>query len=394
MTKRILEEIFNNDPLGLIDVGAIKSSRGTTESMLCSGFKEIISFYEKYGRAPLNSLEAPILETRLSQRLETMRNDKESVALLSPFDQYCLLENKSENVCQAAPNLDDILNSELLTEEDDSIFQMRFVNRSDKQMPDFEYVANRKPCKDFQLFEKLFKQVQEDLDNKQRDILPIQGIANIKEGQLFIVHGLLAYVASMGKKYEHRKGHHNARLRVIFSNKTESDLLLRSFGASLYKDKLARAISGNSEGPLFGGKEEISVDTAGIVYVLKSLSQSPDIKKHDGYLHKIGVTTTSVKSRISSAARDPTYLLAPVEIVGEFHLINMDPVATEKLLHTFFDSARADIEIKDRFGQTVKPREWFFVTVDTLRQAVKAIQDKSILNMQYSVGEGKMIQNK
>ena len=162
----------------------------------------------------------------------------------------------------------------------------------------------------------------------------------------------------------------------------ESDLLLRSFGAALYKDETARAISGETLGPLFQGIDDEKV--SGYVYVLRSLSANPDISQHRNYLHKIGVTKTSVKNRISHAAKDPTYLLADVEVVAEFSLYNFNPMVTEQILHTFFSSARADLCIKDRFGNDVKPREWFFIPLEEIRKAVTYLSDNTILNYVYN----------
>ena len=37
-------------------------------------------------------------------------------------------------------------------------------------------------------------------------------------------------------------------------------------------------------------------------------------------------------------------------------------VNLENLIHMGFDPAQLDIEIKDRLGNLVKPREWFLVS--------------------------------
>ena len=48
----------------------------------------------------------------------------------------------------------------------------------------------------------------------------------------------------------------DARLRVIYSNGTESDLLLRSLQRALYKDEAGRRITDPSAGPLFADQSE------------------------------------------------------------------------------------------------------------------------------------------
>lgn len=54
----------------------------------------------------------------------------------------------------------------------------------------------------------------------------------------------------------------DARLRVIYSNGTESNLLLDSLRRGLYKDESSRIISEPSAGPLFSGHiTAIKIDT-------------------------------------------------------------------------------------------------------------------------------------
>jgi len=49
--------------------------------------------------------------------------------------------------------------------------------------------------------------------------------------------------------------------------------------------------------------------------VLRSKSEHPFVAKNRTVLHKIGVTGGDVKARVANAKKDPTYLLADVEIV-------------------------------------------------------------------------------
>lgn len=97
-----------------------------------------------------------------------------------------------------------------------------------------------------------------------------------------------------------------------------------------------------------------------VIYVLRSKSDDPFVAKNRSVLHKIGVTGGDVKSRVANARKDPTYLLADVEIVATFKLANINRQRLEALLHKFFGKARLDLELKDRFGGQVEPREWFW----------------------------------
>jgi len=95
------------------------------------------------------------------------------------------------------------------------------------------------------------------------------------------------------------------------------------------------------------------------------------------------VTSGDVKSRIANAKKDPTYLLADVEIVATFKLANINQKRLEALLQKFFSNARLDLELKDRFGTPVKPREWFLVSLEVLEEVIEKIKDGTIDQFRY-----------
>jgi hypothetical protein len=57
----------------------------------------------------------------------------------------------------------------------------------------------------------------------------------------------------------------------------------------------------------------------------------------------------------------PTFLFAEVEVVATYELFNINRSKLENLIHRIFGPARFDVEILDRFGRPVVPREWFMV---------------------------------
>ena len=59
--------------------------------------------------------------------------------------------------------------------------------------------------------------------------------------------------------------------------------------------------------------------------------------------------------------------ISDVEIIATYRLANINRVKLEKLIHKFFESAKLEIEIIDRFGKPVKVREWFLVPVSAGR---------------------------
>src|SRR3546814_4879427 len=94
----------------------------------------------------------------------------------------------------------------------------------------------------------------------------------IKEGEFFILGGQTAYVAEVGEPFKAPNGESDARLRVIYSNGTESNLLLRSLQRALYKDDASRRVSEPSAGPLFAGESDDGDLASGTIYVLRSKS--------------------------------------------------------------------------------------------------------------------------
>jgi hypothetical protein len=121
----------------------------------------------------------------------------------------------------------------------------------------------------------------------------------------------------------------------------------------------------------------------GVVYVLRSKSEHPDIASRRDLIHKIGVTGGKVPRRIANARQDPTYLLADVELVDSYLLYNINRARLEKLLHQLFEPARLNIKLKDRFGNSVAPREWFLVPRFVIAEAIERIRDGSITEYAY-----------
>ncbi|MDX2097013.1 MAG: GIY-YIG nuclease family protein, partial [Leptolyngbyaceae cyanobacterium bins.59] len=136
-------------------------------------------------------------------------------------------------------------------------------------------------------------------------------------------------------------------------------------------------------GPLFSHVEAEDDWPTGYIYVLRSQSDDPFIVANRSVVHKIGVTGGDVKKRIANAKKDPTYLLADVEIVATFKLANINRKGLEALLHKFFDNARLNVELQDRFGTPVKPREWFLVPLPVIEDVIEKIKEGTLDQFQY-----------
>ena len=374
--------------LGLDVVPLKTSSRTAREERIIAGFEDILRFYQTHGRAPLHGEDRDIFERLYAVRLDQLRKLPEAQALLAGLDSRGLLSGAS---IQAA--LNDLDEDALLDElgiksaaaGQGNITLLRHV-RPYSEVKAAEEIANRTPCVDFNNFKLLFDEAGAGLKSGAWVAKPFIKNANIDLGAFFIIGGQIAFVAEMNEGTLTKDGRDNPRLRVIFDNGTESNLLLRSLSRSLYPDgttAVGRRLVRKDDGPLFGGAAERDDVESGTIYVLRSLSNHPYVVQHRKLIHKIGVTGGRVETRIAGANKDATYLLADVEIVATYKLHNLNRVKLENIFHRLFGAAQIDLTIADRFGNPVKPREWFLVPLHIIDQAVKRIQDGSITDVTY-----------
>jgi len=218
-----------------------------------------------------------------------------------------------------------------------------------------------------------------------RDFIAVQAMS------FFIVGGQIAYVAAVGEPIKAPNGEIDARLRVIYANGTESDLLLRSLQRALYKDDAGRRITEPTAGPLFGDASEEDDLESGTIYVLRSQSGHPQVAANRDLIHKIGVTGGSVETRIANAALEATYLLAAVEVVATYKLYNINRTRLERLIHRVFGAAQIDLTIQDRFDHPVRPREWFLVPLHVIDEVVVRIKDQTITGWIYDPAEARLV---
>jgi hypothetical protein len=254
-----------------------------------------------------------------------------------------------------------------------------------------EEIANRTKCEDFDQFKPLFLQVQSEIESGIRQSRPFELKAEIRPGAWFIVGGQKAYVAEIGEVFTNAQGRTDARLRVIFDNGTESSMLMRSLQRALNKDEAGRRILDPAAGPLFADHTAEGDAASGTIYVLRSKSDVPLVAENRDLVHKIGVTNISVAQRIAGARLQPTFLMADVEVVATYELYNISRTKLENLVHRVFEPARLDIEIKDRFGNPVIPREWFLVPLFVIDEAVERIKDGTITQYIYDPRAARLV---
>jgi hypothetical protein len=369
------------------------SSRSPREERIIAGFEEIERFFEKSKNLPSNAEDKDIFERLYAVRLNKIRASEECRTVLAGIDKYGLLSEQSFLHETVADHLDDNALLEELGVFDageSDITKLTHV-KTRAEIRTAEEIAKHNPCLDFEKFKPLFLKIQEDLKIGTRQSRRFKEDASIEKGEFFILGGQITYVADVGELIKTPNGATDARLRVIYDNGTESNLLMRSLQRALYKDDAGRRITDPSAGPLFSGVVEDGDIEAGTIYILRSKSSHPIIEKSRDVIHKIGVTSGDIKKRISNAELDPTFLMADVEVVATYELSNINRAKLENLIHRFFEPAKLNIEIKDRFGNPVVPREWFLVPLFIIDEAIEKIKDGSIVNYSYDPQSVKII---
>ncbi|AXV67814.1 MULTISPECIES: GIY-YIG nuclease family protein [Ralstonia solanacearum species complex] len=366
-----------------------KGGRPPREERIIAGFEEIQRFFEKHNRVPQHGEDRDIFERLYAVRLDRLRALPDCCALLASLDHQGLLAGAPSVTATEEPfDLDELAAELAGTADADDITVLRHVRTSAEKRA-AEEIAQRKPCENFETFKPLFERVQRELKEGIRETHPFHKLDEIKlteiqQGEFYIVGGQLAYVAEVGEEIRTKYERRDSRLRVVFDNGTESDVLQRSFQRALYRDEAARLVTNSSAGPLFDDEASEDDQESGTIYVLRSKSDNPVVAANREVLHKIGVTGQSnVAARFANARNDSTFLLADVEVVATYDLYNINRVKLENLIHRVFDPARLDIEIRDRFGKPVVPREWFLVPLFVVDEAVERIKDGTITQYVY-----------
>lgn len=368
------------------------TGRSARDERIISGFEDIQRFVTEQGRLPLQGADRDIFERLYAVRLERLRALPECEILLQPLDSQGLL-------LQQAAATDDIDLDALAGElgeafgmAEGGIGQLKHV-RSHAEKRAAEEIASREPCEDFAAFRPLFERVQAEVKTGVRQSQPISATnRSIEAGDFFVLDGITLYVAELGEPLKTTAGEVDRRLRLIFSNGTESNLLLRSLQRAFYDDPAARRLVSPESGQLFfGGELEADDVESGTIYVLRSLSDHPYVAEHRDVIHKIGVTGGKVETRIAGAEHDATYLLAKVEVVATYKLAGINRVKMESLFHKLFANARLDITIPDRFGRPVAPKEWFLVPLFVIDEAVARIKDGSITQYLYAPKAARLV---
>lgn len=366
--------------------------RSAASQRIIAGFEEIERFVEERERLPEHGEDKDIFERLYAVRLDRLRESLECRDVLKGLDSRGLLGDNANTLVSEDPTDEELLSSlGMEVERQDDLTQLVNV-RSREEIKAAEEIAQRNPCHDFAEFQPIFEKVQCELDAGKRQTLKYRDDAEVRKGDLFILEGQTVIVAEMGDPFINNYERPDRRLRVVYANGTESDLLLRSLQRALNKDKASRRITEPGFGPLFSDDEDEDDLATGYIYVVRSNSKHPFIAENRSVIHKIGVTGGDVKSRIGNAKKDSTYLLAEVEVVATFKLANINRKRLEALIHKFFGSARLDLELKDRFGVQVESREWFLLPLPVIEEAIEKIKEGTIGRFRYDSETARLVE--
>jgi len=393
MSRSLDAILCEDDDLNLLNnIKPPKPKESPKEDQAITAFKKLVEFFGTHKREPNKNNSD---ERTLAIHLEAYRTRPELRTKVQEYDTIGLLQAKGEKPREVT-TLDDIFDDDdmdLLGGVDESIFNLNNVKPSkEKDQPD--EIGSSKPCADFYRYEKFFQDLQKVLHSKSVMLERFSRKSDASVGQVFILRGLLCYVDSVISEGINNANPLNPRLRVIFANGTETDLLKLSLARALYKDPHSRRV--NFDPNLFSEKT-VSISQkdrpTGFIYILGTESTSPALAslKAAGKLVKIGYSTQEVRERIKNAENERTYLEAPVQLLAKIDCYNLNPQKFENLVHAFLYQQRINITLTSRDGTQYHPEEWFAIEMETAVSVCEKIIEGTITQYRMDNTMGKMV---
>ena len=392
---KILSKIFDDDPLGILNVKAKVSNKVTSDERLEASFEELNKFVDENKREPEPNI-ANISEYKLYSTLKGLRENPEKIEALNSLDKNSLLIKEEKQI----NSVDDIFSDDslnILEDNSEDIFNFKHTPK-DFERDKAEFIGRRTKCKDFDNYEPRFKEVQNDLSLGKRKLIKFK-FSTLREGSYYVHNGQLFLIESIDFTREHGFKEGGARVfkdgrtRCIFENGTESNILLRTVEKNLYNN--GKAVTENISKVLeefneqFSGVSEEDKES-GYIYALKSKSKKEEISSIEN-LYKIGFCSTSVEERIKNAEKQPTYLMAPVQIVSSWKCYNMNAKKFEQLIQRFFGESCLDIDVFDENDKRHSPREWFIAPLEEIENAISLIITGKIVDYKYDVEYQKIV---
>ena len=380
-----LDQIFADDD-GLLDTPE-KPQPLTNVDRLERSFVEILDFVRENDREP-SPTTMQISERKLGARLEGIRANPEKVEALAQLDDLGLLnEAEAPESLEDLFELDEDLDGLSLLDDDLGIMDTSALPAPRRSPEDTGPGAQRHKSENFDQYEPLFKQKHADLAYGVSQLVPFGGLGRIVPGAFFVLNGVMAFVVEVGDSTYKKIAAgevRRERLRVIFENGTESAMYRQSLAVRLTEDAAAREV-------VDVDYQEVADDdiATGWVYILRSLSDDPQIAGREN-LYKIGFTKRPVDERIANASKDPTYLMAPVQVVETYRTYNLRASALEHLLHRVFARSRLQIRQTGLDGRDYDVTEWFEVPLSAIREAAELIVSGDIVDYEYDAKSGRL----
>ncbi len=435
---KTLEDIFSNDTTGLLDDIKPVTKSSANNSVLAQQFDTINLFIDQQGRVPSSSAN-DINEKINARLLATIQTNHANSQELLALDKHGLLtaqrtastlsdskptfsgksmsnniggsekaindsSKEAEPVIEAVSeppvinSLDDIFNSddlgifdnihsEILVSDHQSNTRASYDQYND------EDIASRFECKDFYKFEATFERISKAIQTGAFTKTNFSSVKAINIGSVFVLNGMLCYVANIYKAEARKNARSQERLRLIFSNGTESNMLTHSLATAQYKyensyqllitdpdwmdDELAKN---------FGDDRQLT----GVIYVAK-LTETPNDLAHYKHLHKVGFSTLTGEARTKHSIRDTAFLQQPVEIIAEWQVYDANARSVEGVLHAFFYDQRVKVSLKAANDNLYKATEWFNVPLDEIEKAINLVIAGDIKDYRMDGAAGKVV---
>ncbi|WP_413501509.1 GIY-YIG nuclease family protein [Psychrobacter maritimus] len=438
---KTLEDIFSNDSTGLLDDIKPVTKSSANNSVLAQQFDTINLFIDQQGRVPSSSandisekINARLLATiqtnhaksqellaldkhgllatqstastlsddkpTLSDKSVSNKEDKEDGSEKAVSDSTKEAEPVTEAVSEPAVinSLDDIFNSDDLGIFDNIhseilVSDSQLNSRNTYDQYDDEEIATRFECKDFYKFEATFERISQAIQTGSFTKTNFSSVKDINIGSVFVLNGILCYVADIYQAENRKNERNQQRLRLVFANGTESNMLIRSLATAQYKyensyqllitdpdwmdDELAKN---------FGDDRQLT----GVIYVAK-LSDTPNNLAHYKHLHKVGFSTLTGEARTKHSIRDTAFLQQPVDIIAEWQVYDANARSVEGVLHAFFYDQRVKVSLKAANDNLYKATEWFNVPLDEIEKAINLVIAGDIKNYRMDGAAGKVV---
>ncbi|ALF60584.1 GIY-YIG nuclease family protein [Psychrobacter urativorans] len=433
---KTLEDIFSNDSTGLLDDIKPITKSSANNSVLAHQFETINLFIDQHGCIPSSSAN-DINEKINARLLATIQTNHANSQELLALDKHGLLtaqsttsilseepkaldksmSNEEDSIAKKearikkdAPvveavnelpvinSLDDIFNSDDLGIFDNIhseilVSDSQLNSRNTYDQYDDEEIATRFECKEFYKFEATFERISQAIQTGAFTKTNFSSVKDINIGSVFVLNGILCYVADIYQAENRKNERNQQRLRLVFANGTESNMLIRSLATAQYKyensyqllitdpdwmdDELAKS---------FGDDRQLT----GVIYVAK-LTDTPSTLAHYKHLHKVGFSTLTGEARTKHSIRDTAFLQQPVDIIAEWQVYDANARSVEGVLHAFFYDQRVKVSLKAANDNLYKATEWFNVPLDEIEKAINLVIAGDIKNYRMDGTAGKVV---